>query len=192
MPLYLGWLERRVRELGGIVRIRAIADLADALAHCPIVVNCTGLGSRELAHDRELYAIRGQLVRVAQPSTGERITQFLLDDHAPEGIAYIVPRSHDVVLGGTAEEHSEDLAPDAKATAAIRARCEGLDPRLENAPRLGVSVGLRPARAAVRLEAEVPRPGSLLVHDYGHGGAGVTLSWGCAAEVVRLVRAHTS
>jgi D-amino-acid oxidase len=50
-----------------------------------------------------------------------------------------------------------------------------------------VSVGLRPARSAVRLERETPRPGSTLVHNYGHGGAGVTLSWGCAGEVSELV-----
>ena len=47
---------------------------------------------------------------------------------------------------------------------------------------LGHAVGVRPARPAVRLE----RAGDV-VHCYGHGGAGVTLSWGCADEVIRLV-----
>jgi D-amino-acid oxidase len=40
----------------------------------------------------------------------------------------------------------------------------------------------------VRLEAEDYAPGKLLVHNYGHGGAGVTLSWGCADECVQLVK----
>jgi D-amino-acid oxidase len=47
--------------------------------------------------------------------------------------------------------------------------------------------GLRPVRASVRLEMARLAPERALVHNYGHGGAGVTLSWGCAAEVVRLV-----
>jgi D-amino-acid oxidase len=49
-------------------------------------------------------------------------------------------------------------------------------------------VGLRPGRSTVRLEeAEPLSSGARVVHNYGHGGAGVTLSWGCAREVVTLV-----
>jgi D-amino-acid oxidase len=41
-------------------------------------------------------------------------------------------------------------------------------------------------RSVVRLEAEARRPGQLLIHDYGHGGAGITLAWGCAEEVAGI------
>jgi D-amino-acid oxidase len=48
-----------------------------------------------------------------------------------------------------------------------------------------VRVGLRPfRRGGVRLGRE---PGRRLVHNYGHGGSGVTLSWGCALEAAELV-----
>jgi D-amino-acid oxidase len=87
-----------------------------------------------------------------------------------------------VVLGGTAEEGAEDRTPDAATTAAIRARCATLVPALRDAPVVGVAVGLRPARPTVRLEAE-----GRVVHCYGHGGAGVTLAWGCAGEVAALL-----
>ncbi|MFM7282729.1 MAG: FAD-dependent oxidoreductase [Planctomycetia bacterium] len=63
-------------------------------------------------------------------------------------------------------------------------RCARLEPGLRDATVLGTSVGLRPARSAVRLEPE-SSPAGRIVHNYGHGGAGVTLSWGCAQEVAQ-------
>jgi glycine/D-amino acid oxidase-like deaminating enzyme len=60
-------------------------------------------------------------------------------------------------------------------------------PDLSDARVLRFTAGLRPYRAGgVRLELE--RLGDrTLVHDYGHGGAGITLAWGCADEVLALV-----
>jgi D-amino-acid oxidase len=52
-------------------------------------------------------------------------------------------------------------------------------------------VGLRPVRPSVRLEAEPLSAGRVLWHNYGHGGAGVTLSWGCAAELTAAVLARS-
>ena len=72
--------------------------------------------------------------------------------------------------------------------------CAAVDTRLATARIIEHRVGFRPARPQVRLEAEdaVAADGSsarLLVHNYGHGGAGVTLSWGCARAVASLVAA---
>jgi len=184
MPVYLAWLAGRVRAAGGVIVERACASLDEALAAAPVVVNATGLGARELADDRELYPIRGQVVRVERAG----VEQFLLDDHGPRGITYVIPRTHDCVLGGTSEPGREDLEVDTATSAAILARCRALEPRLADAKVLGATVGLRPGRPEVRLAAE-RRAGGLLVHDYGHGGAGVTLSWGCAEEVRDLVLA---
>jgi D-amino-acid oxidase len=65
-------------------------------------------------------------------------------------------------------------------------RCAQIDERLKGARIREIRVGLRPARHLVRLEwSEVD--GLALIHNYGHGGAGLTLSWGCAAEVGRLI-----
>jgi D-amino-acid oxidase len=98
-----------------------------------------------------------------------------------------LPRSDAYVLGGTAEAGEEDTTPDLAVAAAIIARCAVVDPEVANLPVLSHAVGLRPGRPTVRLEAERPQPGALLVHNYGHGGAGITLSWGCAEDAVRLV-----
>jgi hypothetical protein len=83
------------------------------------------------------------------------------------------------VLGGSSEANLEDRTPDPALTRAIIDRCAVLEPRLADARVLSVAVGLRPARTPLRLEAET-RDGGLVIHNYGHGGAGVTLSWGCA------------
>jgi D-amino-acid oxidase len=51
---------------------------------------------------------------------------------------------------------------------------------------LGHRVGLRPWRPEVRLESE-PLSDGVLWHNYGHGGAGISMAWGCAAEITRAV-----
>jgi D-amino-acid oxidase len=182
MSVHLPWLVGRLEALGGSVTVATLARLEDALGRAPVVVNCAGLGARELAGDDTLLAVRGQILHVEQ--TG--VEEWLLDQSDPERLVYVVPREHDVVLGGTAQEGDEDLAADDGLAEVIRARCVAAVPALRDARVLDDAVGLRPARPAVRLEAEAC-DGGTVVHCYGHGGAGVTLAWGCAEEVVALV-----
>lgn len=182
---YMPWLLARVQELGVQIEDREVRHLDEALAEDPLVVDCAGLGARELASDPRVFPIRGQLVHVRDPG----LDRVLVDEEGPEGIAYMVPRGDDVVLGGTSEPHDDDLRVRPEDTAGILQRCARLDARLTSAVPLAQTVGLRPGRDEVRLEAE-PRPGGgTVIHDYGHGGAGVTLSWGCAAEVLTLAEA---
>jgi D-amino-acid oxidase len=109
----------------------------------------------------------------------------VLDQADEQALTYIVPREDTVVLGGTAEVGSTELRPNLAIAEGIRRRCAALVPAVADARVLEHRVGLRPGRSAVRLERE-DRGGNVVVHCYGHGGAGVTLSWGCAAEVARL------
>lgn len=185
MDVYLPFLQEHFTRLGGQCSVRAVDDMAEAFAQHDVVVNCAGLGARELVGDTSMFPIRGQVVRVSQPG----LETFTLDDYNPRGVTYIVPRSNDCILGGTAEEGREERAPEQHTAEAILERCAALEPRLRAATVLEHRVGLRPGRPTVRLEAEQWAAGKTLVHNYGHGGAGVTLSWGCAAEVVQLVDA---
>ena len=178
MPVYLGWLARQVVRAGG----RLVERCLDALPAAPVVVHAAGLGARELAPDPQLTAVRGQVLLVDQPG----IDTWLLDQSDPARPLYVVPRLDEVVVGGTADEGAEDLTPSAGTAAAVLARAVALEPRLAGARVLATRVGLRPGRPAVRLEAE-ERDAGTVVHCYGHGGAGVTLSWGCAADVAALV-----
>ncbi len=187
--IYLNYLRARFEAAGGvIVADRVVSDLAEAFAACDLVVNCTGLGARELVGDTRLRPSRGQVVRVRH--TGFR--RVILDDYGPNSLAYIVPRINDIILGGTAIDDEDSTAIDAAETPAILRRCAGLSPEfaaLTTDDVLEVKVGLRPVRDEVRLEVESPAPGRWLLSNYGHGGAGVTLSWGCAAEVAERVKA---
>ena len=98
------------------------------------------------------------------------------------------PEDQRVVVGGTDDEGEWDRRVDADVATRILARATELVPELAGARVVGHRVGLRPVRPQVRLEVEQPAGGSTrVVHCYGHGGAGVTLSWGCADEVARLV-----
>jgi D-amino-acid oxidase len=186
--IYLDYLVRTFQAQGGQIVQRALVDLGEALAHSPVVINCSGLGARELVGDRDLRPSRGQVVRIRH--NGFR--HALLDDYGPEAPTYVVPRLHDIVLGGTDDEGNESTEPDPAVTQSILRRVARLSPRFAAVASddiLNVVCGLRPVRSTVRVEAERSAPDRLVVHNYGHGGAGITLSWGCAAEVVRLVAA---
>jgi D-amino-acid oxidase len=183
MPIYLRYLLDRFVGSGGHVERRAISSLEEA-GDGRVVVNCAGLGARELVGDPSMEPIRGQIVRVRNPG----LERFVLDEGNPEGISYVIPRSEDCILGGTAEEGEWDIEPDPEIAAGILRRCTTLEPRLAGAEVLEHRVGLRPGRSEIRLEREEAAHGLPRIHNYGHGGSGVTLSWGCAEETLRLVR----
>ena len=109
------------------------------------------------------------------------------EEHGPLAITYIIPRTHDCILGGTADEGQWDTTPNPEVAATILRNACTLEPRLCNAEVLEHRVGLRPGRAAVRVEREVLPSGAAVLHNYGHGGSGYTLNWGCAEEVLSLM-----
>ena len=183
MEVYLRYLVHRLENAGGTLTRHWLAALPSA----GLVVNATGLSSRAVAGDPSMYPVRGQVVRVAQVG----IEEWLLESTDESRPLYVVPREHDVVVGGTADADSWDLGPSPETARALLERATALLPALRSARVLGHRVGLRPARPTVRLES-VPHPDGApggVVHCYGHGGAGVTLSWGCADDVLAAVAA---
>jgi D-amino-acid oxidase len=182
MPVYLDYLLRRFIRAGGSIEHCTVSSLDEA-GDGRVVVNCAGLGARELVGDASMEPIRGQILRVRNPG----VERFMLDEENPEGITYIVPRSEDCILGGTAEEGEWDTEPDPEIAASILKRCAALEPRLAGAEVLEHKAGLRLGRPEIRLEREDAPSGPPRVHNYGHGGSGITLSWGCAEETLRIV-----
>ncbi len=186
MPRYLPYLEQQFHANGGRIIERTVTHIDEATSTASLVINCTGLGSYSLLSDHELTPIRGQIIRVAGPP----VDTIIFTEGDLEWPTYIVPRAHDCILGGTANEGDWNLSPEPSIAADIRFRCAELAPATAAAPVLQHLVGLRPGRSSIRLEAERQPNGALVIHNYGHGGAGVTLSWGCASAVLTLVQAH--
>lgn len=181
MPIYLSYLRQRFVDLGGQIVNRTVKATDDALAVAPLVVNCTGLGAGALTGDEEIYPVRGQMVRIA-PLPRRR---WIMDFENSREPTYILPRSGDWVLGGTSLVGDWSTRSRPATRRAIIQRCARLMPEIEGCRVLGDLVGLRPGRASVRCEVE-RRQGGTVIHNYGHGGAGLTLSWGCADEVLTL------
>ncbi len=184
MPVYLRWLDARIRALGGTISRLNLSALPHAGAAHPgaggadVVVNCSGLGAKHLAADPGVFPVQGQVSYVAQFG----LDRWAIDETGPSGPTYVVPRSREIVVGGTEVVGEWSRTPDPAVAADIWRRATALVPELASAKVLRHKVGLRPARSAVRVE----RVGAV-VHCYGHGGSGVTLAWGTAGDVVRLV-----
>src|SRR6266545_3313921 len=150
-----------------------------------IVINCAGLGARWLVPDDDVRPLCGQLVATENPG----IEEFFAE-HTEEvdELTYLLPQGDHIVLGGNADDDQTDRTADAEVAQRIIDRCAGVAPALRDARILGHRVGIRPTRSRIRVERDdthaIP-----VVHNYGHGGSGVSLSWGCARDVATIVGA---
>ena len=178
MNLYMLWLKSKLERLGCKFIKKNLIELNDIEEK--IVINCVGLGARQLCDDYNVRPIRGQVIYLKQDPVIGRY------DQQPETLTYTIPRNDVTVLGGTAQLDDWSLEIRDEDTEEILKRCASLWPELDRNKIVGMAVGLRPSRNEVRLEIE-KISNKLVIHNYGHGGSGVTLSWGCANEVVKLL-----
>lgn len=179
MTVYLPYLADRLGKAGGTLTRLPLT----ALPARGVVVNCTGLAARALAADPSVHPVRGQVVWMTNPGLS---TWWSEDSDPANRLVYVLPHGKHVVVGGTAQDGDWSTTPEDKITDQILERAVELVPALRSATVLSQRVGLRPARPTVRLDT-VPGPEGTVVHCYGHGGSGVTLSWGCADDVLVAV-----
>ena len=179
--IYLDYLTTRFHKAGGEIHASIrFEKLEDVDKRFDFVINCAGIGARELVHDADLEPHRGQVAIV--PKIENLSAAIVCDD---EPLMYAIPRANDCVFGGT-NELSEKLAADPATTQRIVEECS----RVLNIDKPAVvaeRVGLRPfRRSGIRLQRDRLSDGRTVIHNYGHGGAGFTLSWGCAREVLDI------
>jgi D-amino-acid oxidase len=179
--IYLDYLAKRFQNAGGSITPSArFEKLEDVLPEFDPVINCAGIGAGKLVHDADLEPHRGQ---VAIVSKVDNLSCAIVCDDPP--LMYAIPRANDCVFGGT-NEISDDLDVDPYSTARILEECSRVL-KIDKPNVLVERVGLRPfRRSGVRLEYSRLRDGRTVIHNYGHGGAGFTVSWGCAEDVLRI------
>ncbi|ACC39915.1 FAD-dependent oxidoreductase [Mycobacterium marinum] len=199
---YLAWLAHEA-EVAGVTAVqrRIRGPLLEqeqrlrAEYGAEVIVNCAGLGARELADDSTLDLHRCALLRIVNDACAARVTAaHVVGNNASantQNKIFIVPLGvKRLLLGGLVEpgQYDTDLNfANHPPLQDMLDRCTEFLPILRGAQLDDldpVRVGLQPFRpGGVRLETQ---PHTRIVHNYGHGGAGATLSWGCAHEVADL------
>lgn len=172
--IFMPWITSQLRAT---IEQRAVVDLTAEPGD--LVVNCTGLGARELVGDGQIYPLMGQLV-IADPGEVDRAIS-ITDHRDTDRVFYVIPRRGELILGGCSlpwpPGAPAEIDPDISARILDQARALGLPIGRVRTER----TGLRPYRLEVRLERD-----GRVIHNYGHGGAGFTLCRGCAEDVVQL------
>ena len=181
---YLDYLAARFQQAGGEIHAGIhFEKIEDVKSDSTLLVNCAGVGAKTLVPDPEVEPHRGQVVIVPKMPNDYAV----VCDDPP--LMYAIPRANDCVFGGT-NAASADRNPNPAQTAGIIAECSRVL-EIEPPKILSTRVGLRPFRqAGVCLRAEQLRDGRRVIHNYGHGGSGFTLSWGCAHAVLVLASAR--
>lgn len=182
VPIYLRWLEGTfLANNGKLILLAKKFEDVEEFRELPadVIFNCTGLGARELCHDNKMRPIKGQIVETdPQPDMDWSISA--------DGF-YVYPRKYQTILGGTVEHNVEDEIVENGAVHLIIRGNKRILPHLTIDSVRSTYAGLRPYReGSIRVEAE-EQGEQRIIHNYGHGGAGFTLSWGSAQVAINLI-----
>ncbi len=111
--VYLPEMMNDFQIAGGKIIVKDFRDRSEVLQlDEPVIINCTGLGSRDLFDDRELIPIKGQLTFLLPQA---EVDYIIIGNSG----LYMFPRSDGILLGGTYERNNWDTTPDPEATRRI-------------------------------------------------------------------------
>ncbi|CAK5093309.1 unnamed protein product [Meloidogyne enterolobii] len=168
-------------------KIESIKELANQ--DFSLIVNCAGLGGGKLAGDDEnVFPNRGVGIVVKAPGQ----SHFCYED----ADTFCIPVVGDdrVLLGTLRQDNRWDREISREDINDIWTRVTELKPSLKHSEVVSEWCGLRPDRkGGVRLEHKLLEDDKTnkqihVIHNYGHGAKGFLLSWGCAREVLELIK----
>ncbi|XP_066942336.1 D-aspartate oxidase [Macrobrachium rosenbergii] len=182
---FLPKLMAKVEEYGGTLVKRSLCSLEEVASTADLVMNCSGLGAKDLVPDDLVYPCRGQVMRVHAPW----VKEFFADE-SDDSFCYILPNIDKVVLGGTHQDNDWRREVDPVDSETIWRNCIESMPSLKNCEVVKEWVGLRPCRkGGIRVDTDeivVKDRHIPVVHNYGHGGCGISTFWGCSKEAASL------
>ena len=196
--IYLPWLVGRCLKNGVVLsraELRHIRDSAKGDRQLDVIVNCTGLGAKVLGGvgDERMTPARGQVVIVTEESDAMYSVSGIDGPEEDRDYSMMRAAGGGTVLDGCYQLGSWESKIDQDLAKRIMARAIEACPKLvegKGSKKLSIikhGVGLRPVReGGARIEREV-LDGMIVVHCYGHRGAGYQQSYVSATAVLRLV-----
>lgn len=209
MDLYLPYLEQWARRIN--VNIELTRDHAGsngnskwdlsqvvefakkAMGNKTVIVNCTGVDAK-LISGEEMIPGRGVTVMVKRPVDFDYFIAEDESDAIESGnglLTYAIPRGDLYTLGETffLGDWNQEASHD--EVTSVKKRCNSLLDGIEQAEEVNRWSGLRPIRgcgtARVEVDENLKHCDLRVIVNYGHGGSGVTICWGCTDHVVDLV-----
>jgi D-amino-acid oxidase len=191
MPVHLMRMREMLMRTGCVFRHETFSSVDDIWPVVPehaIVFNCLGLGARNIFGDSALREIKGHLLLFRPQPLQYAVGRY---DVA------LIPRRDalvcgtlfldDCVLPTPTDDEREHILGEVRSWIDVDAFDVGLRTvSLSQDQFLSEVTGFRPYReGGIRLEAEELN-GRLVIHDYGHGGSGVTVAPACATDAVAL------
>ena len=146
-PIYLQALHDQFLAAGGFIDERVVDSLDAVAAEADLLVNCSGVGARQLADDAAVYPMRGQTMLIDAPD----IALGYMDN---ERIDHIFPRADGVLIGGVKLDGDWRRELDPAISADIVRRTSAIESSIAGAKARREFTGLRPGRHQARLELE--------------------------------------
>lgn len=179
-PCYLNWLKSSVEERGAVFIERNIGSFDD-LTEFDVVINCAGIGARDLCGDNSFSPLRLQVVIIRNKG----FNKVVVDDVGPNAMVCVAPHREYIKVGAIVDTIEDSMYPDTPGACEILERCSAAIPDFQASMRdiLDVVRAPRPERARPRVETQQLSSGQLLIHNYGHGSTGFITSHGIARDI---------
>jgi len=193
---YLPYMSEKILKNGGKFINQKVNDFKALYDKYDVIINCTGVGAKQIANDQSVHPVRGHVIRVKAPWVNEFIYDIDLDEK--NRVRHLLPNQDYVVIGGLKHENDFSTVPLVEDKNWLLQEAQKLCPSIKNGEIVGEKVAFRPGRPSIRLEKEMVhrvRPNQktkLIIHNYGHSSNGWSLFWGCSNEVVNIFKEYLS